>query len=76
MSKFMIRFNKSRGEKNRGTVDHVWRVFEDEKEYLCKNVMINVPSYGAETNGDWSICCEGEMIIDRETSTIDIVDTL
>lgn len=72
----MIRFNKSRGEKNRGTVDHVWRVFEDEKEYLCKNVMINVPSYGAETNGDWSICCEGEMIIDRETSTIDIVDTL
>ena len=38
MSKFMIRFNKSRGEKNRGTFDHVWRVFEDEKEYLCKNV--------------------------------------
>ena len=72
MSKFMIRFNKSRGEKNRGTVDHVWRVFEDDKEYLCKNVRINVPSFGAETHGDWSICCEGKMEINKETSTITI----
>jgi hypothetical protein len=72
MSKFMIRFNKSRGEKNRGTVDHVWRVFEDDKEYLCKNVKINVPSFGAETQGDWSICCEGTMEISKETSTITI----
>jgi hypothetical protein len=68
----MIRFNKSRGEKNRGTVDHVWRVFEDDKEYLCKNVKINVPSFGAETYGDWSICCEGKMEINKETSTITI----
>lgn len=72
MSKFMIRFNKSRGEKNRGTVDHVWRVFEDDKEYLCKNVRINVPSFGAKTQGDWSICCEGKMEINKETSTITI----
>ena len=72
MSKFMIRFNKSRGLTNRGTVDHVWRVFKDDKEYLCKNVFINVPSYGTKTGEDWSICCEGTMVIDKETSTITI----
>ena len=69
MSKFYIRFNKSRGMVNRGTLDHVWRVFEDEKEYLVKNVEINVPSYGAKTGEDWSICCEGTLVINRETST-------
>lgn len=68
----MIRFNKSRGLPNRGTSEHVWRVFEEQKEYLCKNVVINVPSYGAQTGEDWSICCEGTMEIDRETSTITI----
>ena len=72
MAQFHIRYNKTRGEINRGTLEHVWRVFRDEKEYLCKNVIINVPSYGANTGGDWSICCEGEMKIDRETSTITI----
>lgn len=54
---------------NRGTPDHVWRVFEDDKEYLFKNVRINVPSWGAKTGEDWSICCEGTMTIDRDTST-------
>lgn len=54
---------------NRGTPDHVWRVFEDDKEYLLKNVRINVPSWGAKTGEDWSICCEGTMTIDRDTST-------
>ena len=68
----MIRFNKSRGYPNRGTEEHVWRVFEDGKEYLCKNVKINVPSYGAKTGEDWSICCEGTMEIERDTSTITI----
>jgi len=72
MAQFHVRYNKTRGEINRGTMDHVWRVFRDGKEYLCKHVIINVPSYGANTNGDWSICCEGEMIINRETSTITI----
>lgn len=69
MSEFMIRFNKSRGQEGRGTVDHVWRVFENEKEYLVKNVKINVPSYGAKTGEDWSICCSGSLTIDRDTST-------
>ena len=76
MANFQIRFNKSRGSINRGTLDHVWRVFADGKEYICKNVKINVPSYGAETDGDWSICCTGEMLINRETSTIEIVEKL
>ena len=69
MSHFVIRFNKTRGLPGRGTADHVWRVFEDGKEYLLKNVQINVPSYGAKTGEDWSICCDGTMAIDRETST-------
>ena len=66
---YIIRFNKTRGMPNRGTFDHVWRVFEDDKEYLLKNVRINVPSWGAKTGEDWSICCEGTMTIDRDTST-------
>ena len=69
MSEFMIRFKKSRGQEGRGTLDHVWRVFEDGKEYLVKNVQINVPCHGAKTGEDWSICCFGSLTIDRETST-------
>jgi hypothetical protein len=69
MAQFQIRFNKARGQVNRGTMDHVWRVFEDEKEYLFKNICINVPSRGQKTGEDWSICCEGVLKIDRETST-------
>jgi len=69
MAQFQIRFNKTRGQVNRGTSDHVWRVFEDGKEYLLKNVRMNVSSYGAQTGEDWSICCEGVLKIDRETST-------
>lgn len=47
MAHFQIRYNQTRGQPGRGTVDHVWRVFEDGKEYLTKNVEINVPSRGA-----------------------------
>jgi uncharacterized protein CbrC (UPF0167 family) len=72
LSEFRIRFNQSRGRLHRGTVDHVWRVFEDDKEYLCKNIVIDVPSYGAKTGEDWSICCEGTMQICKDTSTITI----
>jgi sulfotransferase len=31
-------------DKSRGTADHVWRVFDNEKEYVVKNVRIEVPS--------------------------------
>lgn len=72
--KYRIRFNKSRGMHGRGTVDHVWRVFEGDKEYLLKHFKLEVPSYSEkETDSeDWNVCCEGQMIIDRETSTATI----
>jgi hypothetical protein len=72
MAAFQIRFNKTRGMPNRGSVDHVWRVFEDGKEYITKHVEINVPCRGEKTGDDWSMCCEGKMTIDRATSTATI----
>lgn len=74
--KFRIRFNKSRGQPGRGTPEHVWRVFDETgKEWLCKHVILIVPSRSEkEANSeDWNMVCEGEMVIDRETSTIKIV---
>jgi len=72
--KYRIRFNKSRGQSGRGSMDHVWRVFEGEKEYLFKHFKLNVPSISEkEANSeDWNVCCEGIMTIDRETSTATI----
>jgi hypothetical protein len=67
--KYAIRFNKTRGQPGRGSLDHVWRVFEDGKEYLFKHVQVNVPSHSEQDGGDWNIVCQGVMVIDRETST-------
>jgi hypothetical protein len=67
--KYSIRFNKSRGLAGRGSIDHVWRVFEDGKEYLFKNVKINVESFSEKVGEDWNIACYGKMTIDRDTST-------
>jgi len=71
MNKYRIRFNKSRGLEGRGTKDHVWRVFEGDKEYLLKNFQLNVPSISErEANSeDWNVVCYGVMTIDKETST-------
>jgi flagellar basal body rod protein FlgF len=56
--------------QGRGTEDHVWRVFDhDGKEYLVKNFKIEVPSQGQKTGEDWSVVCEGSLVIERETST-------
>lgn len=76
--KYRIRFNKSRGQQGRGTMDHVWRVFEGDKEYLLKHVEINVPSRSElEVGGlDWNIVCNGRMVIDRETSTAHIYELI
>ena len=68
MAHILIRFNKSRGQPGRGTMDHVWRVFVDEKEYLFKNVRIEIPSYSERTGEDWNIACDGVLEIDRENS--------
>lgn len=70
MAVIAIRFNKTRGQPGRGTVDHVWRVFSGSKEYLAKHVRINVPSWGEKDKDDWNICCNGVISIDRQTSTI------
>jgi hypothetical protein len=71
MNKYHIRFNKTRGQEGRGTVDHVWRVFENDKEFLFKNLDINTPVKSEkDANGvDYNITCQGFMSIDRETST-------
>lgn len=73
MNTFHIRFNKSRGQAGRGTMDHVWRVFENGNEYLFKHVKILVPVHDEVTGEapyqDWNMCCRGYLTIDRETST-------
>ena len=71
MNKYLIRFNKTRGQPGRGSKDHVWRVFENGKEYLFKNFKINVASFSEkETNSeDWNIACYGVMFVDKDTST-------
>jgi hypothetical protein len=71
MNTYHIRFNKSRGQAGRGTLDHVWRVFEGKKEYLFKNIDISVPVKSEkDSNGsDYNITCQGVMTIDKETST-------
>jgi len=80
MNEYLIRFNKTRGQPGRGSLDHVWRVFENGQEYLAKHVKISVPSWDQTSpdgngNMDWNIACNGYMSIDRETSTIIIKDT-
>lgn len=77
MNKYQIRFNKSRGTPGRGTVDHVWRVFENGKEFLFKNLDITVPVKSEkDANGaDYNICCQGFLSIDRDTSTAVISNT-
>jgi hypothetical protein len=74
--KYRIRFNKTRGQEGRGSIDHVWRVFEGDKEYLFKNLDIRVPvkSEKEVETEDWNITCEGILSIDRETSTAIIGD--
>lgn len=74
--KYRVRFNKTRGMSGRGTVDHVWRVLdENNREYLCKNIIIDAPSRGEidpQTGSEWNITSVGVLVIDRETSTITI----
>lgn len=69
MPKFLIRFNKSRGLPGRGTGEHVWRVFEDGKEYLFKHLKIDAPVFDEKTGEDYNIACFGVLTIDRDTST-------
>jgi hypothetical protein len=71
MNKYSIRFNQTRGQPGCGTPDHVWRVFENSKEYLFKHFVLNVPSTSERDSisENWNVTCQGVMTIDRETST-------
>jgi len=75
MNKYLIRFNKTRGQIGRGTDLHVWRVFENDVEYLAAQVKINVPSWSEASDGpDWNIACRGFMQIDEDSGTVTIVE--
>ena len=79
MNTYKIRFNKSRGQAGRGSIDHVWRVFENGKEYLFKNLNITAPIKSEkDANGiDYNIVCQGFLTIDKATSTANIaVETM
>jgi hypothetical protein len=56
-------------------MDHVWRVFENGKEFLFKNLDISVPVKSEkDANGqDYNIVCKGYLSIDRDTSTATIM---
>ena len=73
MNKYLIRFNKSKGQSGRGTDDHAWRVFENGKEYLFKHLDIRVPVSDERSGPDFNIMCYGELIIDYDTSTALII---
>jgi hypothetical protein len=59
-------------------MDHVWRVFEGEKEFLFKNLDISVPVKSEkDPNGnDYNITCMGFLKADRETSTAIITSSV
>lgn len=69
MNKYLIRFNKTRGQPGRGTEEHAWRVFENGQEYLFKHLKINAEITDEQSGPDFNIRCYVIMTIDRETST-------
>jgi hypothetical protein len=74
--KYRIRYNKTAGQTGRGSVDHKWRVFdENNKEIICKGVKIQSVAWTEmDPNGvDWNFVTEGKLIVERETSTVVIV---
>jgi hypothetical protein len=55
---YRIRFNKRRGLPGWGTLDHVWRIFdEDGNHWLVKGFHILCPCWGAKDpeTDDWNI---------------------
>ena len=76
MNKYTIRFNKSRGQPGRGSMLHVWRVFENGREILAKNVRIETRSWTElDANGqDYNIACVGRMIFFDDTDTVVILE--
>lgn len=75
MNTYKIRFNKSRGQPERGSLLHVWRVFENGREILAKHVRIETRSWTElDDNGqDYNIVCRGIMMFFDDTDTVVIV---
>ena len=71
MKYYKIRFNKSRGQPGRGTIEHVWRVFENGHEHLARHLQIRVPTWSElDANGqDYNIACHGNMLWFHDTDT-------
>lgn len=76
MNLYKIRFNKTRGQPDRGTIQHVWRVFDQDREYLAKHVNLQVPSWSEiDQNGqDYNIVCRGQMLWFSDTDTVVITN--
>lgn len=55
---------------------HVWRVFENGREILAKNVRIEVRSWTElDANGqDYNIACYGRMMFFDDTDTVVILE--
>jgi hypothetical protein len=72
VNKYTIRFNKTRGQPNRGSYLHAWRVFENGQEILAKHVRIETKSWTElDSNGvDYNIACEGRMLYFNDTETV------
>jgi hypothetical protein len=74
--RYRIRYNKTAGQPGRGTVDHKWRVFdENNKELLCKHVVIKTLAWSEPdpNNHDHNLVTDAEIEIDRENSTITFI---
>ena len=76
MNNYTIRFNKSRGQPGRGSMLHVWRVFENGREILAKNVRIETRSWTElDANGqDYNMACVGRMMFFDDTDTVVITE--
>ena len=72
MNKYTIRFNKTKGQPGRGSIDHAWRVFENGQEILAKHVHIKVPVWTEidVNNVDYNIACHGQMMFYNDTNTV------
>tara|TARA_R110002126_G_scaffold271430_1_gene415323 strand:+ start:188 stop:448 length:261 start_codon:yes stop_codon:yes gene_type:complete len=76
VNKYTIRFNKSRGQQGRGSLEHVWRVFENDTETLARHVRIECRSWTElDKNGvDFNVACYGQrMLFYSDTDTVVIL---
>ena len=70
MNKYLIRFNRTRGQPGRGSPEYVWRIFENGVEHLVKHLDIETTSWSEGDGQDWNIACNGFMSIVDDKATI------